>query len=202
MRIILSILIITALIIIVVFENKKSERARDLMLEGIAAEACLMQGADSLYMERIDLDNLIISNTIKYIFIHCTATPNAHNLDSARLMNIFHNRGWDRSGYNFFIPTNGVIYQMRPFNWDDQITYEELAYGVAGYNSKSIHISYAGGVDKSLKPLDTRTPEQKQALNNLVRILKRKYPFAQVLGHNAVSNKACPSFDVYSEFTQ
>lgn len=200
--------LLIALILIVLTSNK-SEHQQDLMIEAINTEACLVIDSsyhiynDSLMLVPFDLESAAISGQIQYIFVHCTATPPkaAAKLDSARLMDIFSNRGWDRSGYQFFVTTEGKLYQMRPFNWDDKISYDEIAYGVKGYNSVSIHISYAGGVDENLKPKDTRTPQQKQALSNAIRLIKRKYPFAQVLPHNAVSNKACPSFDVYSEFT-
>lgn len=199
--------LLIALILIVLTSNK-SEHQQDLMIEAINTEACLVIDSsyhiynDSLMLVPFDLESAAISGQIQYIFVHCTATPPkaAAKLDSARLMDIFSNRGWDRSGYQFFVTTEGKLYQMRPFNWDDKISYDEIAYGVKGYNSVSIHISYAGGVDENLKPKDTRTPQQKQALSNAIRLIKRKYPFAQVLPHNAVSNKACPSFDVYKEF--
>lgn len=202
------VLLIVALALIVI-TNKKSTEYHDRMVEAINTEACLVIDSsyriynDSLMLVPFDLESAAISGQIQYVFVHCTATPPkaAAKLDSNRLMSIFHNRGWDRSGYHFFVTTEGKLYQMRPFNWDDKISYDEIAYGVKGYNSVSIHISYAGGVDENLKPKDTRTPEQKQALSNAIRLIKRKYPFAQVLPHNAVSNKACPSFDVYSEFT-
>lgn len=202
------VLLIIALALIVI-TNKKSTEYHDRMVEAINTEACLVIDSsyhiynDSLMLVPFDLESAAISGQIQYVFVHCTATPprSAAKLDSTRLMNIFHNRGWDRSGYHFFITTKGKLYQMRPFNWDNEISYDEIAYGVKGYNSVSIHISYAGGVDENLKPKDTRTPQQKQALSNAIRLIKRKYPFAQVLPHNAVSNKACPSFDVYSEFT-
>ena len=204
-------LLIVALILIAI-TNKKSTEQHDRMVEAINTEACLVLDSsymsykfddDSLMIVPFSLESVAVLAQLKYIFVHCTATPPkaAAKLDSARLMDIFSNRGWDRSGYQFFVTTEGKLYQMRPFNWDDKISYDEIAYGVKGYNSVSIHISYAGGVDENLKPKDTRTPQQKQALSNAIRLIKRKYPFAQVLPHNAVSNKACPSFDVYSEFT-
>ena len=43
---------------------------------------------------------------------------------------------------------------------------------------------------------DTRTPEQKKAMLELLTELKKKYPNAVIVGHNTFSNKACPCFDV------
>src|SRR5699024_5879720 len=183
----------------------------------INSEACLaidtlfklpeqLSKADSSILQKIDLDSLYglteDSEGISYIFIHCTATPpkSATKLDSTLLMRIFYERGWDRSGYQFFIDYYGEVFQMVKLNYDDKLSFNEMAWRAAEYNDKSIHISYAGGVDGNLKPKDTRTPEQSLTLNNVVKILKQRYPSAKILPHSAVSAKACPSFDVYSEF--
>lgn len=162
--------------------------------------------ADSILLQRVHLDSLYElseeSKEISYIFIHCTATPpkSAKNLDSLQLMNIFKERGWDRSGYQFFIDYKGIVFQMVDLKYNDRLSYNEMSWGAAGYNDRSIHISYAGGVDDNLKPEDTRTYSQKLTLINLVKVLKHRYPNATILPHSAVSKKACPSFDVYTEF--
>ena len=50
------------------------------------------------------------------------------------------------------------------------------------------------------QPKDTRTPEQRIALKELVAELQNKYPGATVHGHNEFAAKACPSFNVKNEF--
>ena len=74
---------------------------------------------------------------------------------------------------------------------------------------------YIGGLDASGKPADTRTPAQRASLRQLVAKLCKEYPIIEVLGHRDTSPdldgsgevepaeyiKACPCFDVRSEFT-
>ena len=57
-------------------------------------------------------------------------------------------------------------------------------------------ITYEGGLSVDGRPADTRTPEQKKAMRSLLESLKKDYPNALIVGHNAFSNKACPCFDV------
>ena len=51
------------------------------------------------------------------------------------------------------------------------------------------------------KAKDTRTPEQKDSLVTLMQELIYKYNKDMTIhGHNEFANKACPSFDVKSEY--
>ena len=72
----------------------------------------------------------------------------------------------------------------------------EITNGVAGKNNVSRHVVYVGGVDGNNKPKDTRTEEQKEALARYVKEFRRQHPEARIVGHNELSAKACPSFDV------
>lgn len=45
-------------------------------------------------------------------------------------------------------------------------------------------------------PKDTRTTKQLEALANYVRDFRRRFPSVQIVGHNELAAKACPSFDV------
>lgn len=49
-------------------------------------------------------------------------------------------------------------------------------------------------------PKDTRTPEQKDALRNLLGMLKAAYCKAKIYGHRDFAKKACPSFDATKEY--
>jgi N-acetylmuramoyl-L-alanine amidase len=53
-----------------------------------------------------------------------------------------------------------------------------------------------------MEPKDTRTPEQKEALDDLIRDLLSKYPQADVYGHRDFADKACPSFDAREEYRE
>lgn len=131
---------------------------------------------------------------IKYIVIHCTATPQNTTIDSIR--RYWQRIGWRNVGYHLIIKSDGTYERLAE---DSQIT-----NGVTGYNRNSIHISYIGGIDASNKPSDNRTREQRETMRTLVRTLKSKYPNAEVLGHRDFPNarKACPSFDVKTWLTE
>lgn len=66
------------------------------------------------------------------------------------------------------------------------------------YNAHSIGICYEGGLDEKGKPADTRTPAQKESLEDLLYSLALDYPDAEILGHRDLPwvRKSCPSFNV------
>lgn len=151
--------------------------------------------------------------TIEYIILHCTAGPSNQTIPviKAYWKEVL---GWKKSGYHYLIPTDGVYEKIHPI--------EETSNGVAGHNSKSIHISYIGGVEMIQsknnagkvinvvgKSKDTRTPEQIAAQILIIGKLRKLFPKAKIRGHRDFSvdknkdgilqpnewMKACPSFD-------
>lgn len=130
-----------------------------------------------------------MKRNIKFIVVHCTATPTNTSIESIKSY-WKNNLKWQNNGYHYIIQRDGTVVQIT-----DEL---KIANGVAGYNTASIHLSYIGGVDKNDKPLDNRTPAQKEAMFNLIIKLSNKYPQAEIKGHRDFPNvhKACPSFDV------
>lgn len=130
---------------------------------------------------------------IKYLVVHCTATPQTAKI--ASIKNYWKNvLGWNNPGYHYIINPDGTFAQLQP---------EELpANGVAGYNSNSIHISYIGGVTTANVPIDNRTAEQKATMLRMLTGLKKKYPKAVIQGHRDFPKvaKACPSFNAREEY--
>lgn len=129
---------------------------------------------------------------ITEIIIHCSATKEGHIFLAADIDRWHKARGWKGIGYHYVIDLDGKIEVGRPE--------EQIGVHVEGYNAHSIGICYIGGLDANGKPKDTRTPQQKQSLKELVARLKAKYPKATVHGHNEYANKACPCFPVRMEF--
>lgn len=128
---------------------------------------------------------------IRYIVLHCTATPQSASIDA--IIRYWREKlGWKSPGYHYIIKPSGEIVQL--------LSLEQVANGVKGFNSVSIHISYIGGVDENNHPIDNRTPGQIASQIQLLKQLKEKYPNARIRGHRDFPdvNKACPSFDVRS----
>lgn len=129
---------------------------------------------------------------INKIILHCSATREGRNFTVEDIASWHRQRGFTTIGYHFVIYLDGTVHKGRDVN--------VIGAHTVGQNAYSIGICYIGGLDASGKPADTRTPEQKEAMRNLVNSLKDKYPGATVHGHNEFANKACPCFDVRKEF--
>lgn len=131
--------------------------------------------------------------TINYIVVHCTAGRTTQTL--ADLRREFRQKGWQAPGYHYVVTRDGHV---EKFLGEDKV-----ANGVKGHNHDSIHIAYIGGInDRTLQPEDNRTPQQKRALEDQLRLLHLIYPKAVIQGHRdfAGVKKACPCFDAKREY--
>lgn len=139
---------------------------------------------------------------LKRLVIHCTATREGREVTGAEIRR-WHTspvskggRGWKQVGYSDLIHLNGGVENLVPYDEDQTVDPWEVTNGAAGYNGTSRHVVYVGGLDMTGKPRDTRTSAQKKALERYVKAFQRKHPTAKVVGHNELSAKACPCFDV------
>ena len=145
-------------------------------------------------------------NAPKYIIIHCSATKVTNNVSLEEITKWHKAQGFKNIGYHYYITKDGTIHKGR----------DEKLYGAhtIGYNSNSIGICYEGGLDKNGKASDTRTPEQKQSLIDLILDIKERYSIKKVMGHRDTSPdlnkdgkitpneyiKSCPCFDALTEY--
>lgn len=140
---------------------------------------------------------------LKYLVIHCTATPEGREV-SAEDIRRWHTapvsrggRGWKQVGYTDLFHLDGKVERLVDNNEDATVDPWEVTNGVAGYNSVSRHIVYAGGLAKDGRTAkDTRTPAQKEALAAYVKDFHKRFPGVKIVGHNQLAAKECPSFDV------
>lgn len=154
------------------------------------------------------------ANKIDAIVIHCTATRAGQDVRAADIDKWHKERGFAMIGYNYVIDLDGTVEVGRPLSRDGAHCNTAGTSG-RSYNRHSIGICYVGGLDKDGKPADTRTPEQKRALRDLVYKLMDAYPnIVEVIGHRDASPdrnkdgritpnewvKVCPCFDVRAEF--
>ena len=148
------------------------------------------------------------------IVIHCSATRAGQDVRAADIDKWHKERGFAMIGYNYVIDLDGTVEGGRPLSRDGAHCNTAGTSGKS-YNRHSIGICYVGGLDKNGKPADTRTPEQKRALRDLVYKLMDAYPnIVEVIGHRDASPdrnkdgritpnewvKVCPCFDVRAEF--
>lgn len=141
--------------------------------------------------------------TLKYLVIHCTATPEGREVSAADIRQ-WHTsptsqggRGWKQVGYTDLIHLDGTVERLVDNNEDMNVDTWEITNGASGYNSVSRHIVYAGGVAKDGRTAkDTRTEAQRKALESYVKEFHQRFPTVRIIGHNEIAAKDCPSFNV------
>ena len=132
-------------------------------------------------------------NQVNYIIVHCAATPEGKAFTVKDIDKWHRANGWRCCGYHYVVHLDGSVHVGRPEN--------EVGAHCSGKNSVSVGVCYIGGCGKDGKTAkDTRTPEQKKALLQLLKELKGRYPHAQIRGHRDFSSKPCPSFDATQEY--
>lgn len=127
--------------------------------------------------------------TINKIIVHCSATPEGKDFTVKDIDRWHRQRGFSGIGYHAVVYRNGSVEWGRPI--------PKVGAHCTGHNANSIGVCYIGGVASDGKtPKDTRTPEQKQSLRELISYLHERFPNATVHGHYEFANKACPSFKI------
>lgn len=139
---------------------------------------------------------------INLIVIHCSATREDRTFTEEELEVCHRRRGFNGTGYHFYIRKNGDIKAARPIG--------RIGAHARGFNANSLGICYEGGLDSNGRAKDTRTEAQKQSLRALVNRLLEDYPGSRVCGHRDLSPdlngngeiepeewiKECPCFEV------
>lgn len=138
---------------------------------------------------------------IHLLVVHCSATRACDSYTPEQLIRDHVARGFSGAGYHYYITRDGSLYALRPA--------DRIGAHAKGHNRDSIGICYEGGLDGKYRPTDTRTPQQRQALSQLIAALLELYPGAFVVGHRDLSRdrngdgritpdeweKVCPCFD-------
>lgn len=142
---------------------------------------------------------------MKYLVLHCTATPEGREVTSGEIRH-WHTdpvkkggRGWKQVGYTDMIHLDGRVERLVRNNEDAEVDPWEVTNGAKGYNTVSRHVVYVGGVSKDGKTAkDTRTEAQLKAMTTYVRDFHERFPQIRIVGHGELPGvkKACPSFNV------
>ena len=131
---------------------------------------------------------------ITLIVIHCSAVKPDQQSSAAQIDSWHRQRGFHLGiGYHYVIRRDGTLEMGRP----------EYMVGAhcKNHNQHSIGVCYEGGLDIRGDPADTRTPQQRETMRQLINELRERYPKAIVVGHHNLNPlKACPCFDAIKEF--
>ena len=153
-------------------------------------------------------------NKIDAIVVHCSATRAGQDIGKKEITQMHLQRGFQTIGYNFVVRVDGTVEVGRSLNIDGAHCNSKGFSGVS-YNKLSIGVCYIGGLDANGKAADTRTPEQKKALRELIAKLIKQHPdIKEILGHRDTSPdldsdgivekhewiKMCPCFDAVNEY--
>jgi len=124
-----------------------------------------------------------------YIVVHCAATKPSMDTSAADIDRWHRERGWLKIGYHFVIRRNGEIEEGRKI--------DEVGAHASGYNSSSVSICLIGGLSEDGKSSENNfTEEQWESFGAVIDTLTNRYPNAKVIGHNDISKKDCPTFNV------
>ena len=127
--------------------------------------------------------------TITLIVIHCSAVRTNQTSSVAQIDTWHRQRGFKLGiGYHYVVRRNGQIEQGRP-EW-------MVGAHCKNHNKYSIGVCYEGGLNCLDLPADTRTPEQKAALRQLLTELHSRYPKAVIVCHHDLNPmKDCPCIE-------
>jgi len=141
---------------------------------------------------------------IKYIVVHCSATPASMDI-GVQTIDHWHRsppRNWSKIGYHFVIRRDGRVEKGRLL--------DEIGAHAFGYNRVSWGICMIGGLDAAGEPENNFTDLQFASLRSVLMTLTSLAPSAAILGHRDLSPdidgdgviekwewlKDCPCFNV------
>jgi len=136
------------------------------------------------------LINLQTDREIDLIVVHCADTYKRMLVGAKEITRWHLDRGWSDCGYHYIINRFGWIEEGRPL--------DKIGAHCRGYNKNSIGICLVGGRSDEDTPEDNFTKQQKKALAALLINLQAEHPNTEIKGHNELSSKTCPNFDLYN----
>tara|TARA_R100001015_G_C4619610_1_gene176358 strand:+ start:116 stop:532 length:417 start_codon:yes stop_codon:yes gene_type:complete len=123
------------------------------------------------------------------IVIHCSATKSSMDIGLVEIRK-WHveDNGWRDVGYHYIVRRNGEVELGR--------RHDDTGAHAAGYNHKTIGVCMVGGMADDNSAENNFTDKQWTSVSDLIKQIKVNYPDVNVIGHNEISSKECPSFDV------
>jgi len=143
------------------------------------------------------------NSKVTYIVIHYSATPIESNFTAADIDRMHKRRGFKEIGYHYFIRQDGTVETGRDLSEPGRF---EMGAHSKGENDESVGICYEGGVTKAdlNTGFDSRTGAQREAMADLIRKLRKRFPNAVIEGHRDMPGAAtqCPGFDARAWWDQ
>lgn len=130
----------------------------------------------------------------KYIIVHSSGTRQGAPFTAQDLHKWHLLRQFAGIGYNIVVELDGHVVLGR------SLVYQGAHCKAQGRNNDSIGVCYIGGTDFEIEPADTRTREQKIALDAVLQTLKAVWPTAEITGHRDWERTDCPSLNAAREF--
>ena len=124
----------------------------------------------------------------KYIVVHSTKTKPNETVTIQTVDEWHRKKGKLKVGYHFFIKRDGTIECGRSPN--------KIGSHVREFDSESIAICLAGGLNTRGIIAPDYSKEQIESLYVLIKTLKHMYFNAEVVGHRDLEKTDCPSFDI------
>ena len=158
-------------------------------------------GGEKVRSERLllakveDGKNMMSADSIRFLVLHCSATRRNQDYSVEQLRRDHKARGFYDIGYHFYIRKDGTMTQHRKLL--------EVGAHARPYNRCSIGICYEGGLDEQGKPCNTLNSLQFERIKELLVVLKRLFPKAEIVGHRdlpGTSPKECPCFEAKEVF--
>jgi N-acetylmuramoyl-L-alanine amidase len=131
--------------------------------------------------------NYNLTRKTSFLVWHCTATN--QNASVSSIVDYWKNNlKWKTPGYHIIVKPDG--------SWTLLSNLNNPTNGAKGYNQNGIHISYIGGINSKGQPINNITENQKRIFVLFTELIKEKNPNIKLIGHNEISKKACPCFNI------
>ena len=156
--------------------------------EKVRSERTLLAGVE-------DGKNMMSADSVRFLVLHCSASRCNQDYSVEQLRRDHKARGFYDIGYHFYIRKDGTMTQHRKLL--------EVGAHARPYNRCSIGICYEGGLDEQGKPCNTLNSLQFERIKELLVVLKRLFPKAEIVGHRdlpGTSPKECPCFEAKEVF--
>ena len=119
--------------------------------------------------------HMMSADSVRFLVLHCSATRCNQDYSVEQMRRDHKARGFYDIGYHFYIRKDGTCTQHRMLL--------EVGAHARPYNRCSIGICYEGGLDEQGKPCNTLNSLQFERIKELLVVLKRLFPKAEIVGH-------------------